>query len=358
MMKRRELLKLSGLSALSASCYSTSQTTIPRVNASQDRIIRTTVGLRPFRPTGFRVEAEKIEQKTIVHNYGHGGGGMSLSWGTSQLAVDIATATKENRFAILGSGVMGLSTGRLLQTLGKEVIIYSKAIPPNTTSNMSAAWWSPGSTVDPGKRTEAYDRQFIKAARFANRYYQNYVSLEYGVQWRPRYTVSQQQPESKTRSIVEDLFPEGKKIESRENPFPWPYVRRSWTMVIEPNVYLRALLRDFRIAGGRVVLQEFDNLEDILSLKESVILNCTGLGSRNLFNDQSLIPIKGQLSVLLPQPEIQYMMVGDGLYMIPRRDGLALGSTHERNEWSLEPSQTELHRVIEGHSHFWGQMKA
>ena len=129
-------------------------------------------------------------------------------------------------------------------------------------------------------------------------------------------------------------------------------------MVIEPNIYLRALLRDFRIAGGRVVLQEFDTLEDILSLKESVILNCTGLGSRNLFNDQSLIPIKGQLSVLLPQPEIQYMMVGDGLYMIPRRDGLALGSTHERNEWSLEPSQTELHRVIEGHSHFWGQMKA
>ena len=93
-----------------------------------------------------------------------------------------------------------------------------------------------------------------------------------------------------------------------------------------------------------------------MTLPESLIVNCSGLGSRDLFADRDLIPIKGQLTVLLPQPEIDYLMVGGGLYMIPRRDGIALGSTHERGEWSLEPSRTEMHRVMEGHTKFWRQM--
>ena len=89
---------------------------------------------------------------------------MSLSWGSSYLAVEQALATDATRFAIIGCGVMGLSTARLLQKHGMDVTIYSKDIPPNTTSNMSAAWWSPGSTVDPSERTEAYDKQFVRAA--------------------------------------------------------------------------------------------------------------------------------------------------------------------------------------------------
>ena len=52
-------------------------------------------------------------------------------------------------------------------------------------------------------------------------------------------------------------------------------------------------------------------------------MNCSGLGARDLFGDETLTPIKGQLTVLLPQPELNYIMVGGGLYMIPRRDGVA-----------------------------------
>ena len=60
------------------------------------------------------------------------------------------------------------------------------------------------------------------------------------------------------------------------------------------------------------------------------------------------MPIKGQLTVLLPQPEIDYMVVAPGLYMIPRGDGIVLGSTYERGESSLEPSTTEMQRVLDG----------
>ena len=59
------------------------------VKVSRDRIIREVVGLRPYRAEGFVVEAERIGPKFLVHNYGHGGAGITLSWGTASLAVDL-----------------------------------------------------------------------------------------------------------------------------------------------------------------------------------------------------------------------------------------------------------------------------
>src|SRR5712664_629829 len=59
------------------------------VKVARNRIIREVVGLRPYRPDGFKVEAERIGEKLLVHNYGHGGAGITLSWGTASLAVDL-----------------------------------------------------------------------------------------------------------------------------------------------------------------------------------------------------------------------------------------------------------------------------
>jgi glycine/D-amino acid oxidase-like deaminating enzyme len=60
------------------------------VRVARDRVIREVVGLRPYRPSGFVVDAERLGHKLLVHNYGHGGGGVTLSWGTASLAVDLA----------------------------------------------------------------------------------------------------------------------------------------------------------------------------------------------------------------------------------------------------------------------------
>src|SRR6476646_5740738 len=61
---------------------------LPRVQVAAEREIRTVVGLRPYRPSGFVVRAEPLGDSLVVHNYGHGGSGITLSWGTSKLAVD------------------------------------------------------------------------------------------------------------------------------------------------------------------------------------------------------------------------------------------------------------------------------
>ncbi len=58
---------------------------LPPVHADESRIIRTLAGLRPYRASGFVVRAEPLGDKRLVHNYGHGGAGITLSWGSSRL---------------------------------------------------------------------------------------------------------------------------------------------------------------------------------------------------------------------------------------------------------------------------------
>ena len=70
--------------------------------------------------------------------------------------------------------------------------------------------------------------------------------------------------------------------------------------------------------------------------------------------------MKGQLTVLVPQPEIDYATLGGvpgtareeggfGIHMLPRSDGIILGGTSERGEWSLEPNEEARRRVVEDH---------
>src|SRR5947199_3694584 len=140
------------------------------VEASWDRVIRTTVGLRPHRPSGFVLRADKLDAKTIIHNYGHGGAGMSLSWGTGFLAADLAMAHDDRRAAVIGCGAVGIAAARQLQRRGFAVTIYAMAIPPNTTSNMSLAGFTPTSgLVEPDRRTSEWDQQFHDAADAAYR---------------------------------------------------------------------------------------------------------------------------------------------------------------------------------------------
>jgi len=105
------------------------------------------------------------------------------------------------------------------------------------------------------------------------------------------------------QSPVRRFLPEFRDLTESEHPFSrYQFVRQYDTMLIEPPIYLSAVLTDFRIAGGGVQVKHFDDVSQLQQLAEPVIFNCTGLGARALFNDQELTPKKGQLTVLLPQP--------------------------------------------------------
>jgi glycine/D-amino acid oxidase-like deaminating enzyme len=123
-------------------------------------------------------------------------------------------------------------------------------------------------------------------------------------------------------------------------------------MQIDPGVLLRRLVRDFQLAGGRFVMRNFASADAVLSLREPVIFNCTGLGSRELFGDTQLTAAKGQLVFLPPDPAIDYMLFGSGkgvLYMFPRADVLLLGGTFQRDDFSLHPEAEQTERIVTEH---------
>jgi D-amino-acid oxidase len=372
-MHRRELLKglaIASASTLLSSCAKklvkatvSQPLCLPRVNVSADRIIRSICGLRPYRRSGFVVRAEQIGDTQVVHNYGHGGAGITLSWGTAKLAVDLGAPGHSAPVAVLGSGVVGLSTARLLQDSGFQVTIYAKDLPPNTTSNVAGGFWYPVTLFEEQFRTAAFNDQFAKACNFAFTRYQTMVGSRYGVRWTSSFLLAHSAfadtGDFSRQGVVGSLTPEFRDLGPAPQPFTgYEFTREFDTLLIEPPIYLAALMQDFLMAGGKVQVCEFHETAEISRLPERLVFNCTGLGAKALFNDEELTPVKGQLTFLLPQPEIEYSVVHGGLYMFSRRDGIVLGGTHDEGNWSLDVDTEVRDQIIAKHKEFFDSMRA
>src|SRR6478672_2586228 len=206
-MQRRTFLTTGSMAALgfglSGCATNTKPNLAPRrppvnlapVKASWDRIIRTTVGLRPHRDAGFVVKPDKLDDKLLVHNYGHGGAGMSLAWGTGLMAAEFATEHQARQAAVIGCGSVGLTCARQLQRRGFDVTIYALAVPPNVTSNMSLAGFTPESgLVLTDSRTPQWDAQYRRAADISYRQLQLLAGPHFGVSWLDNYSLTNDLP--------------------------------------------------------------------------------------------------------------------------------------------------------------------
>jgi len=362
---RRDLLKAIGGSAVAASLgacapmpvgsakfrrpYSRKPWVAPHI--SHDNIIREVVGHRPYRPAGFVVRSEKLGEKVIVHNYGHGGAGITLSWGSSALAVRETLGMEHRSVAVIGSGVMGLTSARLLQDAGWQVTIYTRDMARHTTSNVAGGEWGPFSAHDPAVSSEAFKSQLRFAARIAHHAHTNLGGPDYGIHWMELYRPTDDPGNGEEEEFAE-LYPYEDLLQPGEHPFPTTHCRVSVTMMMEPATFLRRLTEDFHQAGGRYVIRNFTDKAELQSLPEPVIFNCTGLGARQLFGDEELTPAKGQLVFMPPDPDVDYMTIGGGhsnLYMFSRSDVLLLGGTFKVGDWSTNPEPAETARIISEH---------
>ena len=364
---RRDLLKTIGAGAVAAglgACvpvtsssakyqrpYSRNPWLAPRI--SMDNVIRSIVGLRPYRPSGFVVKSEQFDDKVVVHNYGHGGGGITLSWGSSALAVRETLGMEHRDVAVVGGGVMGLTSARLLQDAGWKVTIYTKDVARHSTSNRAGGQWSPASVYDKDVVTDAFMSQLVWAAKVSHHAQTNLGGADYGIRWMENYFLSDKPFDDEDRYPgLADLFPYEATLQPDEHPFPVPYVRVMVTMMVEPATFLRRLTEDFHQAGGRTVLRNFADRSEVLALEEPVIFNCTGLGAKALFGDDELTPVKGQLVFLPPDLDVDYLTIGGGdelLYMFSRSDALVLGGTSKKGDWSTQPEPAETARIVAGH---------
>jgi len=360
-VNRRHFLAASGGALALGGCATTAARTtaaspaadcLPRVNVDRSRLIRAVAGLRPFRASGFVVRRELLGDKALVHNYGHGGAGITLSWGTSRLAVDLGLPGHAGPVAVIGAGIMGLTTARLVQEAGFPVTIYTAALPPDTTSNIAGGQWSPYGHYDRNAVTPEWRAQFQAALDYSWRRFQILVGDDYGVRWLPTYVLGDDGPDPS--APLDPYHPAARGLARGEHPFPSEQVSRFDTMYVETGRFLRELAEDVQIAGGKIVVRRFNDRAELAALPERLLFNCTGLGSHQLFGDTELVPVRGQLAIMLPQPEVRYAFTGEVGYMFPRADGILLGGTFERGQWDATPQAEDIDRIVRDHERLFG----
>jgi hypothetical protein len=324
---------------------------LPPMRASIDRIYDIKCCIRPFRAAGPRLDAEMIGDALVVHNYGHGGSGWSLSWGSAQIAVEKATAALPDRIAVIGCGVIGLTTAIAAQRAGAQVTIYAKDVFQRTRSVRANGSWTPDSRVSlaapagPGFATlwERMARTSWKSFRsyvglpgrpvdFADQYHLSDEPFEGPEKPDPAITGSyataglpQQNSEfGKYSDSIRDLAYVREDYAEGATPFPAKHVRRNTLMFFNFSSYGEVLMQQFHQMGGRIVIREFRSPAEYAVLPEKVVINCPGYAARDLMRDNSIIPVRGQTVWLIPQTEVEYGVTYGGSSALSKSDGLLI----------------------------------
>lgn len=367
-MHRRHLLAAGGAAlALPASRTAVALDFAPphapaAMRISVDRLIDITVGIRPFRARGPRIEAERRFGKTLVHHYGHGGSGWSLSWGSAQRALALVQAARVRpgeRIAVIGAGAIGLTTARTAQQAGYRVRLYTRDRPPHVHSSAATGLWTPDSRIVTTEHaTEAWASDWEAMARASFKVHQSYLGLPSSpVAWHDGYVVSDDgfnaplpghlgEPDyPDIGGRIADLRPRGRALDAGEHPFHHVQARRFTQLVFNLPAYQRVLLDDFARDGGEWMQREFREPRDFARLPEKVIVNCTGDGARTLLGDTSLTPVRGQTARLIPQPEVDYAVIyrGQNVVALPRRDGLLIAAMGEHDFGNADLTPDRAH---------------
>jgi glycine/D-amino acid oxidase-like deaminating enzyme len=255
---------------------------------------------------------------------------------------------------------MGLTSARLLQDAGWDVTIYTRDVYRHTTSNVAAGEWGPFSAHRPADSSDAFKSQLEWAARISHHAYTNLTGPKYGIRWLEAYTLSSTEfPDVGGDEMIGDLFTYKGNLGPGDHPFPTRYAQHMVTMQIDPGTFLRQVVEDYLLAGGKFVVRNFANVSEILSLDQPVIFNCTGLGAAKLFGDDNLVPAKGQLVFMPPDPAVDYMTFGgaDGftfinggmLHMFPRADVILMGGIFKEGDYTTHVEDDETERIVSEH---------
>lgn len=240
---------------------------------------------------------------------------------------------------VIGAGVSGLSTAIILHDAGHKVNIWTKDLTPDTTSNIAAAFWYPylcnprDKAITWSKSTYQYlEKNALTDDTSGTRYimFTEYLKVK--------------SPEPWWRPAV-DVF-ERPSPEELPNGYVDGY--RTKAIVMDTSRYLPWLLLQLEQRGIEVVQREVSNFDETLEHYD-VVVNCTGLGSRELCNDKRVFPVRGQ--VLRVEPNGFNDVVADEsdenlAYIIPRFNDIIIGGTSQANDWNLQVDPNDTADIL------------
>lgn len=247
---------------------------------------------------------------------------------------------KTQEILILGAGVSGLSTGILLLKRGYKVSIWAKDLPPNTTSDKAAAFWYPY-LCSPKEKASRW-------AKLTLNYLHNEImrDIESGC-------LSRKVTEVFDKKVGEPWWKEAVVSYSRplENQLPQGYVDGYEVegVLMDTSIYMDYLVKKFQGLDGTLTQKEVADVNEPLG-QSSVVINCTGLGSRALFDDKLIYPVRGQVVKVKPNGFDRVIADDEShnslAYIIPRINDIVLGGTAQVDNWNLEVDPHDTKEIL------------
>lgn len=316
-----------------------------------DQLIDVKACIRPLRAAGPNLAAEQVGDTLVIHNYGHGGSGWSLSWGSADIALGKAMSVLPQEVAVIGCGIIGLTSAVMAQRAGLKVTIYARDTLTRTRSFRAEGSFMPDSrialTAPAGKDFPALWEQM---SRFSWKAFRPYLGMagkpvEFG-----DYYILSDTPFSEHSAappiggdsyantglpqhnseffhgadLLKDIMPQAQVLTPAENPFPTRFALRTSQMHFNFSSYGQALQQEFFERGGRFEMRELHSPGEVNTLREKVVIHATGYAARDLWLDKTVIPVKGQTGWLPPQPEANYGVYYKSGSILSKADGVCV----------------------------------
>lgn len=323
------------------------------------------VGIRPHRRGGVCLELEeepisgRFGPKFLVHNYGHGGAGITLSFGCASVVADhVQTLIRSMRrsrmrpsVAVIGSGVIGLTVAAELRRRWQRmpITIYAKELDVRkTTSFMAAGQFGPSGI---GREYETEEEQNV-LADYLRRSRRRIIELQnssrarmYGIALRRDYTLDHSNPAYDYHTPTDVIPP------YRFGTLPFKKLnttgREYRTWLINPTILLPRLVAGLRRSGVSFRARHFQSKNEFAELRENIIVNCTGYGAKAIMGDDNLIARRGHLVVLRKTHPKQFYFFSGGcwngriMYVFCRHNDIVVGGTLQRGNESEAISESD-----------------
>ncbi|MFI2640515.1 FAD-dependent oxidoreductase [Streptomyces sp. NPDC018610] len=237
---------------------------------------------------------------------------------------------------VVGGGVIGLTTALVLAERGRRVRMWTREPAERTTSAVAGALWWPY-RIEPESLVGDWALQSLAVyAGMAARPARTGVRMVDGVHGETRF---------------DELGPWAARVPHLRVASAGEYPGTAlWGRLplIDMPVHLAWLRERLRAAGGVV---EERTVTDLSAVDAPVVVNCTGLGARDLVPDPAVRPVRGQL-VVVENPGITTWLTcvdhaaAASVYFFPQPGGLVLGGTAEEDDWSLTPDPAVAEAIV------------
>jgi hypothetical protein len=326
------------------------------MRVTSDQLVDVKCCIRPLRAAGPNLGTEMVGDTLVVHNYGHGGSGWSLSWGSAEIAVGKAMSVLPSKIAVVGCGIVGLTSAVVAQREGLGVTIYARELIQRTRTFRASGSLTPGSRIALAEPAGAqFGDLWEQMARLSWKAFRTCLGLPGNpVEFGDSYNVSDKPIERRkwppdpaiTESLatkglplqnsefahlderLKDMVPQPVDLTPEENPFPTAYAQRTSQMHFNLSSYAHMLLAEFFEHGGQFVMRDFHSPTEFATLPAKVGIHSTGYAARDLWRDRTIIPVRGQTGWLVPQPEANYAVRYNNCSLLSKADGVVVMNTN------------------------------